>query len=333
MQRLLSPVGGGISEVFQPIGLKNLIINGNFDVWQRGVSFAGNNGYSSDRFAHFKTGTMVVDASQQTDVPSSTPNYSAFSLRHRVATAQATLGASDISYIRYCVEGYHLRLLYKNPFTLSFWVKATVAGTYCVAFKNLDNTYCYIDEFVINTASTWEKKSIVVPAWPAGTWDYASGIGLKINWVLASGSNFNTTTKNWQTGNFYSTSKQVNAVAAAGNDFLLSQIQLEPGIIPTELENRPYNDELRLCQRYYCRLSVIAGGYAPAAASVLYFPIFLPQNMRGTPTYSLAGTASRSNLSSVSLSNVSLNTCFAALTATAAGIGQVNETWEANAEL
>lgn len=332
MQKLLSPIGGVLSEIFQPVNLKNLIFNGNFDIWQRGTSFTAINGYSADRFGHYKAGSMAVDGSQQTDVPSSSPVYSAFSLRHRVSTAQATLATGDISYIRYCIEGYHLRLLYNNPFTLTFWVKATVIGTYCVAFKNSANNYCYIDEFVVNASSTWEKKTIVVPAWPGGTWDYTSGIGLKINWVLASGASFQTTAKSWQTGNFYATSKQVNAVAAANNDFLLSQVQLEPGVISTEFENRSYDEELRFCHRYYSRFQLAAGGYG-LAGNILYFPFFLPRSMRALPSYSLVGTASRGNLSTVAVNGLTQSQCLAALTVTAAGIGQVNELWEANAEL
>lgn len=334
MQRLLAPISGGVSELFQPVGLKNLVINGNFDVWQRGISFANVNGFTADRFAHYKTGSMVVEASQQTDVPASTPVYSLFSLRHRITTAQAILAATDISYIRYSIEGYHLRLLYGNPFTLSFWVKATVAGTYCVAFKNSANNYCYIDEFVVNTANTWEKKTIVVPAFPGGTWDYTSGAGLRINWVLATGTSFVGTAKNWQTGNLFATNKQINAVAAINNDFLLSQVQLEPGVIPTEFEVRPFSQEFQMCQRYYSRLTIAAGGYAPVAGNVLYFPFGLPATMRATPSFALAGPASRANLSSVAVNGLSIpNTCLISLTLAAGGVGQINEVWEANAEL
>ena len=55
------------------VGPKNLnaIINGNFDIWQRGTSFAAPAlaDYHADRFYHVIAGAAVHTVSRSTDVP------------------------------------------------------------------------------------------------------------------------------------------------------------------------------------------------------------------------------------------------------------------------
>jgi hypothetical protein len=337
MQKLLGFAGTGISEFFQPVGMKNLIINGNFDIWQRGTSFAAANGYTADRFSISKVGSAIGTVSQELDSPGSlSPVYNSYCLRHRVTTAQATLRASDVYRLRYTVEGYHTRLIFRQPFTLSFWVKATMPGVYCVSFRNIDSTYSYVDEFTVNAANTWEKKTIIVPAPPPGiAWDYESGVGLRVSWALAAGTTHQTTAKGWRAGNFSGTSKQINAVAAVNNDFSISQVQLEPGIVATEFEQRSFDQEFNLCRRYYLRMVLTATGYAPTADSTLYFPLIIPQAMRVTPSFSLVGETERSNVyDAVTIAyDYPNSTAYLGLAPEGEGmVSLTNEVWEGNSE-
>ncbi len=233
-------------------GFKNKIINGNFDIWQRGTSFTSlsNGDYHSDRFLYQQVGTMVHDITRDTDVPSDVnANYS---LKLDCTTADTSIAAGDFCHIQQRIEGYNFLPFVGQIATLSFWVKATKTGTYCVAFNNSSRDRSYIVEYTINTTNTWEKKEITLEFDDqSGTWDYTNGIGLYIHWTLDSGSTYQTTANSWESGDYYSTSNQVNGSDSDSNSFLLSNIQFELGSKATEFEYRSIQDEIALCRRYY----------------------------------------------------------------------------------
>jgi len=86
---------------------KNVIINGNFDIWQRGTSFTApaSTDYTTDRFLWGFGGTGVVDILQSTSVPD---NTSKFSLQIDVTTADASIAAGDNYGIQTRIEGYDI---------------------------------------------------------------------------------------------------------------------------------------------------------------------------------------------------------------------------------
>jgi hypothetical protein len=103
---------------------------------------------------------------------------------------------------------------------------------------------------------TWEKATINISASPTGgTWDYTNGVGIKIGWSIAMGSNFHTTADAWAGSSRAATSNQVNACDNAANNFMLSQVQLEAGSVATDFEVKNYADELARCKRYYERIN------------------------------------------------------------------------------
>jgi hypothetical protein len=235
---------------------KNAIINGDFNVWQRGTSFAAavSGAYSADRWRWENPGAGAFTLSRSTDVPTFAQAGRLFnySLLADCTTADAAVAATDRVHILQRIEGFNFLPLAQRAMTLTFWVKATKTGTYCVSFTNGGSDRSYVAEYTISASDTWEKKTVNVSASPsAGTWDYTTGVGLDVDFILVAGTDFHTTAGAWQTGAFKSTAYQVNGADRTANNFRITGVQLETGSIATEFEYRTFQDELALCQRYY----------------------------------------------------------------------------------
>ena len=286
-------------------GFRNRIINGDMRIAQRGTSFAAivSGSYSLDRWLWGQVGAMACTVSQSTDVPNNTFQSS---LKVDVTTADTSIAAGDYSHIRQSIEGYNVRDLIGNTFTLSFWVKSPKAGVHCISFANLGpasiSDRSYIKEYTISAANTWEYKAVSVDEGliTAGTWDWTNGKGLEVSFVLAAGTTFQTTADAWQTGNFLATANQVNVMDNTANDFFLTGVQLEPGAVATPFERRPIGTELSLCQRYFCKsyeidvtpgsVSVNLGNPNSLSATNLDWivcNVSFPVTMRTTPSVSI----------------------------------------------
>lgn len=237
-----------------PLSRKNVIINGNMDVWQRGTSFTGvttSGQWGADRFVVVFSGlTPTYTVNRSTSVPSGTFNYS---FRTTPTVADASVGNSDHGAVRYRIEGYDLQHLMGKVCTLSFWIRQTQTGIHCIALSNGSGDRTYVMEYTINQADTWEFKELTFTMHDgtSGTWDFLNDTGLSIFWTLAAGSNFQTTKDTWQTGNYRGTSNTQNFFSSTSNVFLLKQVQLELGPKATDFEIRNYVEELTRCQRYY----------------------------------------------------------------------------------
>lgn len=244
----------GIPSVFN----KNLIINGDFEIAQRGTSFPSisNGEYTLDRWAYFLSGTSVHDISQDSDVPTIVQAGRVIpkSLLIGCTTAQASIGAGDFAVLEHRIEGYNYLNIAAKVFTISFWVKATKIGTYCIGLGNNLDDREYISEYTVNASDTWEFKTITVASPPiTGGWNYETLIGLRVRFVLAAGSNFQDIANSWLTtvGAKFATSNQVNACDNTANNFRLASVQVEVGSIATEFEKISIQKQIELCQRYY----------------------------------------------------------------------------------
>lgn len=290
---------------YKPAGMRgfyadNLIINGNFDIWQRGTSFPGLSvvTYTADRWQYQSSNSGAVHTiSRSTDVPTFAESgaQATYSLLLDCTTADATVESNNRVSIRHSIEGYNFAKVAQKDFTLSFWVKATKTGIYTIAFRNSGADRSYVVEYTINSSATWEKKVITVPASPsAGTWDYTNGIGIRIDFVIMAGTDFHTTPNAWQSANVQSTSNQVNGSDSTANDFRLALVQLEEGVIASPFEVRSEADESDRCKRYYEKS--YNSGQAPATITVdgaacqrspgtsVHIMCLFSVEMRGTPT-------------------------------------------------
>ena len=271
---------------------RNVIINGDMRIAQRGTSVAASAGetYLVDRFSLNNQTDGAFTLSQYT---ASVPAGFRYSTYAAVSTADTSIGAAQ--YAGFCtkIEGYDFAPLVGKTCTLSFWVYSTRTGTYCVAFTNSGNDRAYIATYTINQASTWEYKTITVTFdFSGGTWNYTNGVGLKVWWMMACGSNYHATANAWQSGAYLATSSQVNVMQSTSDAFGVTGVQLEIGSAATQFEYRPYRHELALCQRYYQTGNCGFRHYNVASGNVYFgWNLNFPTPMRATPTINIsAGT-------------------------------------------
>lgn len=316
----------------QLAGTRNKIINGKMDISQRGTTFAAAaNTYTLDRWAIRQlSSAAVVTIAHEVDVPI---NEFQYSLRTTCTTADVTVSAAENVYLDQSIEGFNARDLIGRTFTLSFWVRSSKTGVHCVAFRNAAADRAYIAEYTVNLANNWELKTVTVTGGliAAGTWNWTGGRGLQVVFPLAVGSNFHTAANAWQTGDFLSTANQVNCLDTVNNIFAITGVQLEVGSVATPFEHRHYGQEFALCQRYFQALPLLnIIGYQSAAAN-LGTTIYLPTQMRATPT-AVASTVSFSNGSNLTI-NPAAHLIRPQFTATNAGVAQVTADLTLSAEL
>lgn len=248
---------------------RNLVINGNFDFWQRGITISNTvntTKYLADRWNIQLAGTTTGTNSQSADVPTIAQSgyQSRYSNLFTNGSAVTSFGASDYAQMAYRMEGQDYQNIHGKRWRLQFWVKASVAGPYCVGIQSGNNplrgyiaTYT---TYTINSANTWEKKTLDIAAETTNTgYLFDNSIGLFLQWQLASGgSNTTSSTLNqWSTTNTFVANTQTNLVGTAGATFQLAQVMIIPGTFDSgavtnfQRAGRTIGDELRMCQRYY----------------------------------------------------------------------------------
>ena len=285
---------------------RNLILNGNFDHWPKGTSLPAAPDttitYLPARFSYYQdSGTGVATIQQSANVPTTAQSgtQSAFSFEWEATTADASLTTNEGAYLLYNVEGYDIQHFMSKDITLSFWVRATKTGTHCISFRNSGKDRSYVVEYAIAASDTWQKVMVTVPLTElGGTWDFTTGRGLTINFVIcqSTAATITTgTTDTWLTGNFTATGNQVNGFDTIGNKFAIAQVQLETGAIATPLEYTNFADEASKIKRYIERLTSPTGftrygsGFQTATtASSVYVPFNTAKRAQPTIVVSAA---------------------------------------------
>jgi len=245
-------------------GRRNLLHNGAMQVAQRGTSFAETTAasYTLDRWLRAVGSSFNFDTTitQSTDVPSG--EGFKYSLKVECDTVQTPSGSHNAG-IGQRLEGQDFQhLCYgtssAKSIVLTFWTKSNKTGTYCVQFAtNHGNStasyrYSFIREYTINTANTWEKKTLTVPGLTTQDIETTDTEGFRVKWWLAVGGDDTTTADAWeQSASYLATSNQVNFMDNTSNEWYLTGCQLEEGTVSSPYEYRSYMDELRQCQRYY----------------------------------------------------------------------------------
>ena len=285
---------------------KNIIINGDMSIAQRGTSITGinTNTYSLDRWiTQGDDCTMTI--SQSTDVP--TGQGFATSLKMDVTTANSSGDNGDLQIISQRIEGQMLQYLKKGTanaesLTLSFWCKMSQTGTYIVRLYDEDNDRHIAKSYTISSANTWEKKTITFAGDTTGAFGNDNGRSARLQWYLDARSDWTSGTlaTSWESASGTNGNRAAGITTgwldSTSSDFYLTGCQLEIGTSASDFEFLPHDVNLQRCQRYFYKLIDVPGGDANNyftsgfmySGSVLYSWNEFPTMMRTTPSLNVA---------------------------------------------
>jgi hypothetical protein len=226
-----------------PYVLKNRLLNGSFNVAQRGTSFVSgandDDTYNLDRWYVLSDGNDAVDITQTTTVPTGAK----YSIGLDVETVNKKFGIAQI------IENVNCYDAIGGNVTLSFQAKVS-------ATTKLDNVKCAV---IAWSGTADSVTSDIISAWGAeGT-----------NPTLIANATYENTPANLNvTTSFatYSVTANVDTASTsniivfiwsdvtdttAGDFLYITNAQLEIGTSATPFERRLYGQELINCQRYY----------------------------------------------------------------------------------
>ena len=258
---------------------RNVIINGNFDVWQRGsggfastTTSGSNTFYTADRWRFADNSASTFTLNEDPGHPFYGNTIKNVSPGHNTLQIFCTVGSemstSNYTTLNYDMEGYDFRRLWTAKcMTLSFWVKSNTVGTHCVSFRNAAGSLSYVAEYSIATANKWYWKTITIPL-PndRSQWSLGRARSMTMAFVTSAGADWHTTPNSWNSGNALATANQVNAAAVVDttNPMLqIASVQLEAGSVATPFQQMHFDDVLIKCQRYFQKsydISNYAGG-------------------------------------------------------------------------
>ena len=221
-------------------GMRNAIINGNFDIWQRGTSFTGAE-YGVDRWVNSRNGSTCTMSRQaftlgQTDVPGE-PTYFCR------MTVGSVAGASNAVRLQQNIES--VRTLAGQQLTISFWAKADAGKNIAIDLAQSFGTGGSPSAFVTGIGAvkkalttSWQKvtHTVTTPSISSKTLGSDGNDSLVLSIWLDAGSDLDART---------------DSLGQQSGTFDIAQVQLEPGPVATPFERRPIGTELALCQRYY----------------------------------------------------------------------------------
>ena len=249
-----------ISSVLDNPGRRNLIINGDMRIAQRGTSVTGKTAsdyYTVDRWRNTISGLGTWSFSQSTDTP--TGQGFGYSLKLDCTTADGSPATGDYFILTQLLEGQDLQRLKKGTsnaesVTVSFWVKSTKTGTYILEFEDADNTRSISQSYTVDSASTWEKKTLTFAGDTTGAFTNDNNTSLVVNFWYGAGTDYTSGTLNTSWGTRTSANIApglTNLGDNTANELYITGVQLEVGSTASDFEHRPFGEELVLCQRYF----------------------------------------------------------------------------------
>jgi len=295
------------------VGRRNLIINGGFDVWQRGTSFTTTTAYTADRW-HWSNGSAVT-VSRTTFA--STDNNPGGKYYLRIGANSTSHSTSGVS-LRYHIENV-TSVAPNTSITLSYWIRSSEVTSW--------------------KSQVWERYN--------GWTDYAQLAShtdtISSSWTKIT-QTFTTAARTGKTivdgANTLTLQLQNNSAFTGTNTIDIANVQLEVGSVATPFEYRSYGEELALCQRYYQTGNPNMIAHV-VNSGLLTLPIHPTVSFRASPSVEFITSPYVENVPWNSVGSVTLsNTTAAHLTARGGEIGlfgsysptpSVGQVWLVNA--
>jgi hypothetical protein len=256
----------------------NPVINGAFDIWQRGTSIAiasnGSASYTADRWFNARNSTGQTVSRQATGDTTNLPNI------QYCARVQRDSGSTDTTAIRLCTP-------FETVNTIPFVGKTATLSFYARRGANFSATSNIMVAQVITGTGT--DQNVLTGGY--------TGIAYPFNNLEA------TLTTTWQrfsiSGTFPTNVTEMSLLfyftptgtAGAADFFEITGVQIDMGSValPFRRTGGTLAGELAACQRYYVRFNASTqyqkfGEGVAASTTVGYFGMPLPVEMRVVPT-------------------------------------------------
>lgn len=246
---------------------RQALINGNFDIWQRGTSFTGS-GYIADRWFASYDGTITKTYSEQAFTVGQTqvPNNPKYFLRTQVTSASG----QTFHTIRQRIED--VNTLVGMAATISFWAKADTTKNLALNFVQYFGSggssavSASVSDVSVTLGTDWQKFTVTfnIPSITGKTIGTGDNLTVYFNFPL------NTTFT-----------------------IDIAQIQVNAGTIALPFTPKIYAQESLDCKRYYQKIGyiAIATGTDGAVLTEKNFPV----EMRTTPTVYLTDSEAATN--------------------------------------
>ena len=254
---------------------RSMVINGAMQVAQRATSSTSTGYCSLDRY---KIEPLNMDQLAYTFAQDNTvPAGEGFSKSAKISitTAEDSVADNEIFRLLHRIEGQNMQRASwgtssAKPLTLSFYVRSNVTGTYAVEFRmNAGGNNSLSKNYTINSADTWERKTITFPKNTSTNFINDNTEGCELGWYLAAGANFSGGSLASDYGanatNTRAAGQTANITSSSSNTWYITGIQLEVGEQATPFEHRSFHDELRRCKRYFERFAKTLTGVGQAS--------------------------------------------------------------------
>jgi hypothetical protein len=284
-----------VSGTIYPV--RNRIINGAMNIWQRGTSVTTSGAYTADRWTEVSGNSN--QHTQSTDAPTD------FGYSMQIIGVGANMNQR--------IESLNCQDLSGQTITVSFWVKNTsgtdglILGLYYPNTADNFGSLTQIGSNITissNPSSSWTQYTTTFTSLPAGS---KNGLSLYLARLGTGG---------------------------VSTTWYLTGVQLEVGSTATPFERRLYNQELANCQRYFQLMSSFAvAGYSSGVSESIFGSYQFKTTMRAQPTVTVTSTGSTSRLGSFNVNLTSIDGVGFQVVATGAGFAGVYGATTANAAI
>jgi len=263
---------------------RNRLINGGFDVWQRGAGPWSANSYTADQWFMWQTGSGMTVTRQAFALGNVIAGYEPTNYLRAVVASVA--GAGNNATLVTKLEG--VRSFAGQTVTLSFWAKADAPKFLSVELEQYfgatgtpSTSVPGIGATKIAITTTWTRYTVTI-AVPSIAGKILGTSGTDVVNVLLwldAGSSHNARTA---------------SLGQQSGTFDIWGVQLEPGAVATPFEVKPIGDILARCHRYFRRITgdtyvTIGTGFQSASATLAKCWVPLSTPMRVLPTVGFSG--------------------------------------------